>query len=225
MEPNKFETKIREKVSAHEITPSDSSWERLDAMLPDKMKSKSKRNLIWIPVAASLLITIGFFLNTSGVQELTRDKGVKAVTNSTDSSNNYTVKKSAEIKVLTQEKRVAISFVNQSLLTKQTPVKMRIGKANDSISQIQNRISSNEKEIGSKIQNVLVESEKDNEKEIRVSVLKQVPVNEKIKVDANSLLSEVDRELEQTFREKVITKIGKNYQEIKVVLVTRNKNN
>ncbi|MBP6757236.1 MAG: hypothetical protein KA210_13925 [Bacteroidia bacterium] len=222
MEPNKFETKIREKVSAHEITPSDSSWERLDAMLPDKMKSKSKRNLIWIPVAASLLITIGFFLNTSGVQELTRDKGVKAVANSTDSSNNYTVKKSAEIKVLTQEKRVAISFVNQSLLTKQTPVKMRIGKANDSISQIQNRISSNEKEIGSKIQNVLVESEKDNEKEIRVSVLKQVPVNEKIKVDANSLLSEVDRELEQTFREKVITKIGKNYQEIKVVLVTRN---
>lgn len=222
MEPNKFESKIREKVSTHEITPSDSSWERLDAMLPDKMKSKSKRNLIWIPVAASLLITIGFFLNTSGVQELTRDKGVKAVANSTDSSNNYTVKKSAEIKVLTQEKRVAISFVNQSLLTKQTPVKMRIGKANDSISQIQNRISSNEKEIGSKIQNVLVESEKDNEKEIRVSVLKQVPVNEKIKVDANSLLSEVDRELEQTFREKVIAKIGKNYQEIKVVLVTRN---
>jgi hypothetical protein len=99
---------------------------------------------------------------------------------------------------------------------------MRIGKMNGSISQIQNRISSNEKEIESKIQNTLVESEKDNEKGIRVSILKQVPVNEKIKVDANSLLSEVDRELEQTFREKVITKIGKNYQEIKVVLVTRN---
>lgn len=222
MEPNKFETQIRKKISTYEITPSDSSWERLDNMLSDKMESKSNRNLIWIPVAASLLITIGFFLNTNRVQELTKDKGVKAVANSTDSSNNHTVKKSAEIKVLTQEKRVAISFVNQPHLTKQTPVKMRIDKANDPISQIQNRISSNEKEIGLKIQNALVESEKDNEKEIRVSVLKQVPVNEKIKVDANSLLSEVDRELEQTFREKVITKIGKNYQEIKVVLVTRN---
>lgn len=222
MEPNKFETQIREKVSAHEITPSDSSWERLDAMLSDKIESKSNRNFIWIPVAASLLISIGLFFNTNGLRDFTKDKGVRAVANSTNSTKNHTVEKSTAIKVLPQEKRVAISSVNQSHLIKQTSVKMRIGKMNGSISQIQNRISSNEKEIESKTQNTLVESEKDNEKGIRVSILKQVPVNEKIKVDANSLLSEVDRELEQTFREKVITKIGKNYQEIKVVLVTRN---
>ena len=222
MEPNKFETQIREKVSAHEITPSDSSWERLDAILSDKIESKSNRNFIWIPVAASLLISIGLFFNTNGLRDFTKDKGVRAVANSTNSTKNHTVEKSTAIKVLPQEKRVAISSVNQSHLIKQTSVKMRIGKMNGSISQIQNRISSNEKEIESKTQNTLVESEKDNEKGIRVSILKQVPVNEKIKVDANSLLSEVDRELEQTFREKVITKIGKNYQEIKVVLVTRN---
>lgn len=222
MEPNKVETQIREKISAHEITPSDSSWERLDAILSDKMESKSNSNFIWIPIAASLLISIGLFFNTNGLQELIKDKGVRAVANSTDSSKNHTVKKSRVIKVLTQEKRVAISAVNQPRLIKQTSVKMRIGKENDPISQIQNRISSNEKEFGLKIQNALVESEKDDEKESRVSILKQVSVNEKIKVDANSLLSEVDRELEQTFREKVITKIGKNYQEIKVVLVTRN---
>ena len=222
MEPNKFESQIRKKISAHEITPSDSSWERLDAMLSDKIESKSNRNFIWIPVAASLLISIGLFFNTNGLRDFTKDKGVRAVANSTNSTKNHTVEKSTAIKVLPQEKRVAISSVNQSHLIKQTSVKMRIGKMNGSISQIQNRISSNEKEIESKIQNVLVESEKDNEKGIRVSILKQVPVNEKIKVDANSLLSEVDRELEQTFREKVITKIGKNYQEIKVVLVTRN---
>ncbi|MEY4084635.1 MAG: hypothetical protein RL074_422 [Bacteroidota bacterium] len=222
MEPNKFETQIREKVSAHEITPSDSTWERLEAMLSDKIESKSNRNFIWIPVAASLLISIGLFFNTNGLRDFTKDKGVRAVANSTNSTKNHTVEKSTAIKVLPQEKRVAISSVNQSHLIKQTSVKMRIGKMNGSISQIQNRISSNEKEIESKTQNTLVESEKDNEKGIRVSILKQVPVNEKIKVDANSLLSEVDRELEQTFREKVITKIGKNYQEIKVVLVTRN---
>ncbi len=222
MEPNKFESQIREKISAHEITPSDSSWERLEAMLSDKIESKSNRNFIWIPVAASLLISIGLFFNTNGLRDFTKDKGVRAVANSTNSTKNHTVEKSTAIKVLPQEKRVAISSVNQSHLIKQTSVKMRIGKMNGSISQIQNRISSNEKEIESKTQNTLVESEKDNEKGIRVSILKQVPVNEKIKVDANSLLSEVDRELEQTFREKVITKIGKNYQEIKVVLVTRN---
>ncbi len=218
MEPNKFETQIREKVSAHEITPSDSSWERLDTMLSDKMESKSIRNFIWIPVAASLLISIGLFFNTNGVQELTKDKVVKAVVNSTDSSKNRTAKNSVVIKVLTPEKRVVVSSVAQPSLAQQIPLKIKIGKVNDPIFQIQNKIASNEKEIISKIQNELIESEK----EIHVSILKQVPVNEKIKVDANSLLSEVDRELEQTFREKVITKIGKNYQEIKVVVVTRN---
>jgi hypothetical protein len=44
-----------------------------------------------------------------------------------------------------------------------------------------------------------------------------------IKVDAKSLLSQVDGEVENTFREKVFTKINKNYQEIKVALVNRNK--
>ncbi len=218
MEPNKFETQIREKVSAHEIRPSDSSWERLDVMLSDKIESKSNRNFIWIPVAASLLISIGLFFNTNGLRDFTKDKGVRAVANSTNSTKNHTVKNSTVIKVLTPEKRVVVSSVAQPRLAKQIPLKMKIGKVNNSIFQIQNRIASNEKGIGAKIQNELVESEKGS----RVSALKQVPVDEKIKVDANSLLSEVDRELEQTFREKVITKIGKNYQEIKVVLVTRN---
>ena len=44
----------------------------------------------------------------------------------------------------------------------------------------------------------------------------------KIKVDSNSLLSQVDGELEQTFREKVISRISKNYQEVKVALANRN---
>ncbi len=44
-----------------------------------------------------------------------------------------------------------------------------------------------------------------------------------IQVDAKSLLSQVDGELEMTFREKVINKVSKNYKEIKVALANRNK--
>ncbi|MBY0486670.1 MAG: hypothetical protein K2P85_05715, partial [Flavobacteriaceae bacterium] len=44
----------------------------------------------------------------------------------------------------------------------------------------------------------------------------------KVKVNANSLLSQVDGELDQTFREKVINRVSKNYQEVKVALATRN---
>ena len=43
-----------------------------------------------------------------------------------------------------------------------------------------------------------------------------------VKVDAKSLLSQVDGEVEYTFREKVLTKISKNYKEVKVALSNRN---
>ena len=44
----------------------------------------------------------------------------------------------------------------------------------------------------------------------------------KIIINANSILSQVDGELDQTFREKALNKISKNYKEIKVALQTRN---
>ena len=44
----------------------------------------------------------------------------------------------------------------------------------------------------------------------------------KVKVNANDLLNQVDGELELSFREKVITKVNKNYQTVKVALANRN---
>jgi hypothetical protein len=41
-------------------------------------------------------------------------------------------------------------------------------------------------------------------------------------VNAKSLLSQVDGEVEYTFREKMLKKINKNYQEVKVALANRN---
>ena len=61
--------------------------------------------------------------------------------------------------------------------------------------------------------------------DLLASVEKQPKTTSKvaaIKVDANSLLSEVDGELEQTFREKVISRIGKSYQNAKSALANRN---
>ena len=43
-----------------------------------------------------------------------------------------------------------------------------------------------------------------------------------LKVDAKSLLSQVDGEVEYSFREKMLQKINKNYQEVKVALANRN---
>jgi hypothetical protein len=55
------------------------------------------------------------------------------------------------------------------------------------------------------------------------NVVKQTVTQKSIvKVDAKSLLSQVDGEVEYTFREKVINRISKNYKEVKVALANRN---
>ena len=41
-------------------------------------------------------------------------------------------------------------------------------------------------------------------------------------MDAKNLLSEVNGELELTFREKMVQKVNKNYNTIKVALANRN---
>ena len=44
----------------------------------------------------------------------------------------------------------------------------------------------------------------------------------KVRINAADLLNQVDGELELSFREKVITKVNKNYQTVKVALANRN---
>jgi tellurite resistance protein len=68
------------------------------------------------------------------------------------------------------------------------------------------------KKVAVNVDDLLASVEKTSKKE----------VNAKVKVNANSLLSQVDGELEQTFRQKVINRIGKNYQEVKEALANRN---
>jgi hypothetical protein len=46
--------------------------------------------------------------------------------------------------------------------------------------------------------------------------------SDQIRVNVNSLLSQVENELNLTFRQKVIIKIAKNYKATKEILVARN---
>ncbi|MNR56271.1 hypothetical protein D3C85_1768130 [compost metagenome] len=47
----------------------------------------------------------------------------------------------------------------------------------------------------------------------------------RVKINANDLLNQVDGELELSFREKLISKINRNYQTVKVAVANRNVKN
>ena len=101
-----------------------------------------------------------------------------------------------------------------------------------------NPLINKEKEVQFQNQEVIAEKDLpvvETKKEIVVSYSSKVNLDDllasaskksenkpKIKVNANSLLSQIDGELDQSFRDKVLTKISKNYKEVKVALATRN---
>ena len=95
------------------------------------------------------------------------------------------------------------SSVSEDVALKELP---RIQKTNPIISEDKKQIKTDEDLLA----------------DLNNTTMKSTNSKSSIKVDAKSLLSQVDGEVEQTFREKVITKINKNYKEVKEALANRN---
>jgi hypothetical protein len=76
-----------------------------------------------------------------------------------------------------------------------------------------NQETQNSSELGTSESNSLKETSQKNDLDAK---------SNQIRVNANSLLSQVENELNLTFRQKVVMKIAKNYKATKEVLVARN---
>ncbi|MCZ8229653.1 hypothetical protein [Flavobacterium sp.] len=218
MELNNFEQQAKEKLSNREIAPSAQAWDRLDAML--SVQEKPKKKMTWWYVAASVtgLLLIGTFFNTSEESNVITPSQEIVVT-STEDKDSVTTQPSIEPtnEVSVQPKsdlatNVSMATNNQNTTTKNTLQELSI---NNQITTTNNQISTT--------------IEKNTEHQAIAAIDENVPVvatgiqkKQKIQVDPSSLLSQVDGELELSFREKVIAKVNKNYQTVKVALANRN---
>ena len=211
MESNKFEKDFRDKLNQREIAPSENSWDRLDAMLAVAEKQQPKKSKDWFYIAASIIgfILIGsvFFSQTEELIDI--KKSVVVI------ENKEIIKPTEEVLINKEE----VSVINQ----KSVATTNSNQKTKNNASEIKPALVINE-EIQ---QEQLVSKEKPTEEIIQ----KDIPVelfattniaNPSVKVDAKNLLSEVDGELELSFRERIVQKINKNYQNIKVALANRN---
>ncbi|MFY7670922.1 hypothetical protein ACOSP6_07505 [Tenacibaculum sp. MEBiC06402] len=72
MEENKIDNIIREKFENRELTPSISSWERMENMLDDSKGNSKKKRFYFISVAASIVVILGvyFGMNTKQIKEI-----------------------------------------------------------------------------------------------------------------------------------------------------------
>lgn len=237
MEPNKLETQFKEQLNSREIKPSEMAWSKLDAMLTaadpsnsEQAKQKPKARFPWLFMAASfvgfLLIGTVYFSQKENAIENQDDEVV--IQNS--DFPKTTVVPSNIIKLKTQdEKGLVTDIVSKSTsgTTKNPLLKEKSIVINNNSNQHQvaevsiSNQKTEQKLIKSQTSDVTVDellavvgnpSKKENQ-------LNQKPV---VHVNAGNLLSQVDGELELSFREKVINKVNKNYQTVKVALTNRN---
>jgi hypothetical protein len=226
MEPNKFENQFRKELSKRKIKPSEAAWNRLDAMLD--VAEKKKRKFSWIAVAASflgfLLIGTVYFNQTGNTivvpkhevvvhhsvapkttvvsansikleAEHEKDLVAGVVQKSTSGTNNILTLKEESIVVNNNSNQiVVVSIINQK--TEQKSIKPQASDLT--------------------VDELLAAVENSSKKESQLE--KKIAIH----VNANTLLSQVDGELELSFREKVMNKVSKNYQTVRVALSNRN---
>ena len=235
MEPNKLENEFRNKLNEREINPSANSWDKIDAMLTVAEKPKAK--FPWLFIAASfvgfLLIGTVFF---KGFETVKIDKGNPVVLEEKIDRNNL------------EEPEI----INEGVLNRVQKTTIEVHKVvadNNNVKKQPKQLNNKEEEVliinKSKENDAVVNSSENKNyqstsvnKYISAEKLLAVVTNTKfepkatdktfektrkvISVNPNSLLSNAETELNQSFRESALDKFNKNFNAIKTVLVNRN---
>jgi hypothetical protein len=231
MEPNNIENQIREKLNSREIQPSAQAWDRLDAMLTVGEEKKTKRSFFsfkYIGIAASVLVfvTLGlFYFNQKNTTIESQNTVVETERKETPNSNIQTPNLESR-----QIEEVAVSVKKEDYSQQTTDNRQPITNNNEVsiINQNQEEAIVNQEIVSPKqeekiikktsmvdVDELLASVEKDRKKETKVS-------KSSINIDAKSLLSEVDTELDMTFRQRVLNTVNKNYKSVKEAVVNRN---
>ena len=225
MEPNKIDNQIREKLNAREIQPSAQAWDRLDAMLTVSEEKKPKKGYGWFFVAAStiLFFGLGFFLfNSNETTEINNSTPI--VTTINEEIDTVETNKINEISVENVKSVLVQNEINKSKPARNIK-SVETNKETKSESVLEEKITSNSqlptpnsyKYVSP--ENLLAEVQT-GEKVITSD--KKISPKPKMKVDANSLLTNVEKELDENHRETTLDKLNRKFKDAKSALANRN---
>lgn len=227
---NKVEKEFKTQLDQREIKPTPAAWDRLDAMLTVAVEKKATPIYNWMYIAASIIgfIAIGFvfFSQTEELVDVKRNEVV--IDNNVPTKPNDSIVKEQQSPIQIQKEEVitesSISNHNErKSITHPTKFKSQVLEPKNQIANKNSIEQPIEKSIiNQKSNEINPNSPIQNTTETQIAVVESNPKPPTIKVNASNLLSEVDNELELSFREKVIRKIDKNYKTVKVALANRN---
>jgi hypothetical protein len=229
MGQNNLDKDIKKLLDTREIQPSLESWDRLNAMLSTAESTHKNNNtpFYWLRIAAVMVVMLGIVLlwfvnDESKINKIDNVNNINAVTevNDTNKASRDTTDREDFSKSIDPIKQ--IDFSNKVIVQKNA-TSQNSHKVYDAPKQ--NPMIKNEQETTLNEQIIVVQSQKGVAlAEIQPSTEnKEEPLlKQKLKVDPNMLLEQVENEQKITFRQKVFKTIKKGYQEAKVAISTRN---
>jgi hypothetical protein len=242
MERNKWEEEFKETLNQREISPTPHAWDRLDALLneadakdqvqgAETGETKPVRSLTWLYVAAGIaaFLLLSTLLVFQGKQEQTNEVVVEQAPK-TKSTDEKLVIPAANVNPEKQI-QVAETLPVQNLdkaqprnATTTNIVRREIGPGQNQVAQQEIKKPEPEthfeapktdsQKLGSPVSN--------SSDQQLASIDPKIQDPKNVKVDARSLLSQVDGELDMTFREKTIKSLSRKYKNVKVALANRN---
>lgn len=223
MEPNNIEKLIKEKLNQREIQPSANAWDRLDAMLSVE-EQKPKRNFKWLSIAAVFVgfTMIGIFMmnkensveNVIPSNPIVLEDEIKLIENETTPEIENSFSEETENRAVVHQSTKKIEKPSTEINPKKDFLLDNHSKKEESIVENQPKESTAKYING---ESLLAEIE--NGEIIEIPNISKKP---SVKVDANALLSSAEKEVDETFRDKVIQSLNKKYNSVKSTLANRN---
>ena len=238
MEPNNLENKIREKLNSREIQPAVNSWDRLDAMLSVQESKQKKKSFAWYYVAASLFFGLGIVfwsVNKDDAEILVPNTNTFVATENQDleSQKETEIEPKSSInenQLIESVQHNEENAVVQNKVEKSSKKEKNSPKINVAVSstlvQLETNNSATEKQpIAIENQYISAEKllasvEKNSQEEIVIYNTKSNKST--LKVNANSLLSSVEGEIKQEYRETTFDKVKRKFNEAKSAVANRN---
>ncbi len=251
METDKFEKHIKTKLNEREIAPSAEAWNKISKDLAVSTPSK-KPNYFWIGIAASVLVLLGtslFYFNAVSGEERNPIEVVESpaekVLKEADVEGVITVENEERISIalettIDEEKDNTVSIAGTVISSEED--KQPIGntdvifetprkKLRDSAKTIlvaENILNSKIAEVVAKVDalelsDAVTDAEVDSLLlQAQQDILKENLFNTDNSVNAMALLTEVEDELDQSFRDQIFESLKTGFLKVRTAVADRN---
>ncbi|NHN26455.1 hypothetical protein FIA58_012280 [Flavobacterium jejuense] len=235
MAPNKMDTKIRQQLASREIKPSEQAWDRLDAML-SVGEIKKKKNYSWMYIAASFILfsSVGFWFYNQDDSKINIDKNKVVTTEEkADTLQFHNIIKKTESNYIEKETVIVDNseFIQPIKESKTIKIEKELNPlVNEKQSQksvVQNiEVENIEPSIEKTTKNRYITGETllaaiENRPIEKKQVLNN-EVSSKVRVNTSSLLTSVEKELDEDHKETTIDRLTRNFKQVKSALANRN---